>query len=74
MDKTKPSVMGTKAAYICPIIACFSVEFLLCAGSSFDGGHNNASGGGSLDEHGDTSGGAGVADFGGTWTEEPEEP
>ena len=74
MDKTKPSVIGTKAAYNCPIIACFSVEFLLCAGSSFDGGHNNASGGGSLDEHGDTSGGAGVADFGGTWTEEPEEP
>ena len=70
MDKTKKSVMGTKTAYIYPIIACFSVEFLLCAGSSFDGGHNNASGGGSLDDQGDTSGGAGVADFGGTWAEE----
>ena len=74
MNRIETRAAGTKAAYICPIIACFSVEFLLCAGSSFDGGHHDASGGGSLDEHGDTSGGAGVADFGGTWTEEPEEP
>ena len=74
MNRIETRAAGIKTAYICPIIACFSVEFLLCAGSSFDGGHNNASGGGSLDEHGDTSGGAGVADFGGTWTEEPEEP
>ena len=70
MSKTEKDAAGIKTAYICPSIACFAVEFLLCAGSPFDGGHKDANSGGSWDEQGDTSGGAGVADFGGTWAEE----
>ena len=67
MSKIETDAAGIKAAYICP-----SIDFSLCAGSPpFDGGHKGANSGGSWDEQGDTSGGAGVAGFGGTWTEEP---
>lgn len=72
MSKTETDAVRVKAAYIRPSIACFAVDFSLCAGSPpFNGGHKGANSGGSWDEQGDTSGGAGVADFGGTWTEKP---
>ena len=70
MNRIETRAAGIKTAYICPSIACFAVEFSLCAGSPFDGGHKDANSGGSWDEQGDTSGGAGVAGFGGTWAEE----
>ena len=55
MSKTETSAARIKAAYICPNIVCFSVEYSLCAGSGgnrspFEGGHNDADYDGELDE------------------------
>ena len=51
MSKTETDAAGIKAAYIRPSIACFAVEFSLCAGSPpFDGGHKKATPGGPLEE------------------------
>lgn len=72
MSKTETDAAGIKTAYIRPSIACFAVDFSLCAGSPpFGGGHKEAESGGIWDEQGDTSGGASVADSGGTRTEKP---
>ena len=51
MSKTETDAAGIKAAYICPSITCFEVEFSLCAGSHSVGAeHNPALPGGVLDE------------------------
>ena len=72
MSKTETDAVRVKAAYIRPSIACFAVDFSLCAGSPpFGGGHKEAESGGIWDEQGDTNGGASVADSGGTRTEKP---
>lgn len=42
MSKTETDAAGIKAAYIRPSIACFAVDFSLCVGSPFGGGHKNA--------------------------------
>ena len=53
MSKTETDAAGIKAAYIGPSIACFAVDFSLCAGSPpFGGGHKEAESGGIWDEQG----------------------
>ena len=42
MSKIETDAAGIKAAYIRPSIACFAVDFSLCVGSPFGGGHKNA--------------------------------
>ena len=55
MSKIKTGTVREKTAYICPSIACFTVEFSLCAGS-LGGGHEDAIGGGSWEEEDNASG------------------
>ncbi len=50
MSKIETDAAGIKAVYICPSIACFAVEFSLCAGSPLGGGHKKATPGGPLEE------------------------
>ena len=42
MCKTEITAARRKSAYICPKIVCIAVEYSLCAGSPFGGGHQNA--------------------------------
>lgn len=72
MSKTETDAVRVKAAYIRPSIACFAVDFSLCAGSPFGVGHADAKAGGRWEEQDDYSGGAGVAVFGGELTEKEE--
>ncbi len=50
MNRIETGAVCIKMAYICPSIACFAVEFSLCAGSHLGGGHKDATPGKPLEE------------------------
>lgn len=60
MSKTETDAVRGKRPYVRPSIACFAVDFSLCAGSPpFGGRHKDAEFGGTWDDPDDTSGGDG---------------